>query len=455
MNLKKLCGLAFILLLMPITGCDNHVYSDEENFSDWIKGRDYALKFDATKDKYTANVISDSYTNDVLDYKDTCVEAKDGEKYYSNIENYALDEDTNKLELDIKSLIVIKEEDDKGTIRNKFYRELFENEENSKDGYYVAPYYADYFSEYAPNNDNFEDYLISGNTIDEFNTNFNSYYLEENKITIDSITFNRNKDKSISLLVKGNRDFVSEFIEDEDYTNTNITYDFEVKVKNGKIIEIINGSKEKEIYKDENKNVTYDSKTTITFDYNFDDKYYNQLSIETDTTINTYYGSVSFNILGYDFRYLDDETTLFGEEYTSEQAIEFLLSKYTFFIGKGEEKFDASYFSLYLDKDFTQPFTKVDEMSDSMTLYVKFNIPSDKAIVAYVFVNEKSEEKHPVLKIMYLEDVGNTYDASKSFEGYKILSIDGVEVSEGEETNFKITENKVYIIVCDSNGVMM
>ena len=33
-------------------------------------------------------------------------------------------------------------------------------------------------------------------------------------------------------------------------------------------------------------------------------------------------------------------------------------------------------------------------MLNSMTLYVKFNIPSDKAIVTYVFVNEKSEEKH-------------------------------------------------------------
>ena len=83
------------------------------------------------------------------------------------------------------------------------------------------------------------------------------------------------------MLVKGNRDFVSEFIEDEDYTNTKIIYDSEVNVKNGKIIEIINESKEKEFYKDANKNVTYDSKITITFDYNFDDKYYNQLSIET------------------------------------------------------------------------------------------------------------------------------------------------------------------------------
>ena len=225
-------------------------------------------------------------------------------------------------------------------------------------------------------------------------------------------------------------------------------------MKNGKIIEIINESKEKEFYKDENKNVTYDSKITITFDYNFDDKYYNQLSIETIHTTNMYYCAVSFNILGYDFRYQDDETTLFGKEYTSEQAIEFLLSKYTFFIGKGEEKFDASYFS-YLDKDFTKPFTKIDKMLNSMTLYVKFNIPSDKAIVTYVLVNEKSEEKHQTLKIMYLEDVGNTYDTSKSFEGYKILSIDGKKVIEGEDTNFKITENKVYVIICDYNGVMM
>lgn len=165
-------------------------------------------------------------------------------------------------------------------------------------------------------------------------------------------------------------------------------------MKNGKIIEIIIESKEKEFYKDANKNVSYDSKITITFDYNFDDKYYNQLSIETIHTTNMYYGSVSFNILGYDFRYQDDETTLFGKEYTSEQAIEFLLSEYTFFIGKGEEKFDAYYFSLYLDKDFTKPFTKIDKILNSMTLYVKFNIPSDKAIVTYVFVNEKSEEKH-------------------------------------------------------------
>ena len=94
-------------------------------------------------------------------------------------------------------------------------------------------------------------------------------------------------------------------------------------------------------------------------------------------------------------------------------------------------------------------------MLNSMTLYVKFNIPSDKAIVVYVFVNEKSEEKHPVLKIIYLEDVGNTYDTSKSFEGYKILSIDGIEVSEDEDTNFKIIENKVYIIICDYNVIMM
>lgn len=72
-----------------------------------------------------------------------------------------------------------------------------------------------------------------------------------------------------------------------------------------------------------------------------------------------------------------------------------------------------------------------------------------------MFVNEKSEEKHQTLKIMYLEDVGNTYDTSKSFEEYKILSIDGKKVIEGEDTNFKITENKVYIIICDSNGVMM
>ena len=56
---------------------------------------------------------------------------------------------------------------------------------------------------------------------------------------------------------------------------------------------------------------------------------------------------------------------------------------------------------------------------------------------------------------MYLEDVGNTYDTSKSFEGYKILSIDGIKVSEDGDTNFKIIENKVYIIICDSNSVMM
>lgn len=455
MNIKKLSGLVFILLLMPITGCNNHVESEEKNFSDWIKGRDYALSFDAKKDKYTTNTFENYFINDILDYKNAYVEAKDGEKYYSNYESYTLNEDNNKLETDVKNLVVIRKENDNGTIRNKHYIELYEENKTTKEGYYVAPYYAENFNEYAPDIENLSDYLANGNSLDEFKNNLINYQLAENKIFIDSVIFKHNKDNSVSLLISGNKEFVSEFNKDEDYSKTKILYEFEVVVRQGKITKLHESNIENEYYNDETKNITYRFNKSSNFEYYFNDEYYDNITIETDTTINMYYGTVNFNILDYDFRYSDDETSLFGEEYTSEQAIEFLLSKYTFFIGKGEEKFDASYFSLYLDKKFSQPFTKIDKMPDSITLYVKFNIPSDKAIVAYVFVNENSEEKHPTLKIMYLEDVGNTYDTSKSFEGYRILSIDGKEVMEGEDTNFKIIENKVYIIICDSNGVMM
>lgn len=455
MNIKKLSGLVFILLLMPITGCNNHVESEEKNFSDWIKGRDYALSFDAKKDKYTTNTFENYFINDILDYKNAYVEAKDGEKYYSNYESYTLNEDNNKLETDVKNLVVIRKENDNGTIRNKHYIELYEENKTTKEGYYVAPYYAENFNEYAPDIENLSDYLAKGNSLDEFKNNLINYQLAENKIFIDSVIFKHNKDNSVSLLISGNKEFVSEFNKDEDYSKTKILYEFEVVVRQGKITKLHESNIENEYYNDETKNITYRFNKSSNFEYYFNDEYYDNITIETDTTINMYYGTVNFNILDYDFRYSDDETSLFGEEYTSEQAIEFLLSKYTFFIGKGEEKFDASYFSLYLDKKFSQPFTKIDKMPDSITLYVKFNIPSDKAIVAYVFVNENSEEKHPTLKIMYLEDVGNTYDTSKSFEGYRILSIDGKEVMEGEDTNFKIIKNKVYIIICDSNGVMM
>lgn len=83
------------------------------------------------------------------------------------------------------------------------------------------------------------------------------------------------------------------------------------------------------------------------------------------------------------------------------------------------------------------------------------NIPEDKAVVFYTFIDLTKENSSVVLKIMYLWDRNTEFDPKRFWSENRILSIDGKEVQNEDDLTFTLSENRVYIILCDSNGTYM
>lgn len=455
MKLKKTTLLPIIILLTTLASCNDKTshnsipktYTEEENLSDWLKGRDYALTFDGT---YTANLVNEEYFNDVLEEKRVAVEANDNPRYYSVMEEYSINEDTKELELIAKQTAAIKEVNDNGKVRNKYYLEAIEGENVFKQGRYVAPYYAQYFNNTNPTPEGYGDYFVNGNTLEELKNNFDLEYFSKGHTKTESIKLVRNEDTSVSLLVEAKGTYVfsgeESITSDEDYLKTEIAFNVEIAVSEGKITKINKVATHNNVYKDTSKNEKYLDKELYEVSYDFDKVFYDSISVETETTTNDYYGRVYFDICGIELDY--DDRVLVDDEYTVDYAQEFLLGKYSTFIGR----FAKSSFALYLDKDFTKPFHGVDKLPDNIKLYVNFDIPEDKAIVIYSYVDSGKEKTDPSIKIVYLEEINTTFDPKSRFSDYKIVSIDGKEVDSNNDLSFEITESRIYMVVITANS---
>lgn len=411
-------------------------YTQEELFDLWIEGRNYYSSCTGNYDVMQTNMEYDGanlYSRDV-----TGTGRKENEFYVTN-EGYIYPDGNEELVslelLALKNLVV------EGKNRSKLVREAIRGKQTRKEGYYVSPTYYD-----DSEIDTFKDRLKwfgidKGDTYQDFVNELTSYYEEEGDI-VDNIEFVLENDY-IDLDILSHGEYKSRFVEDETYINTTYEAKSTYRVSEGKLTDLVSETKTKDNYTDK----VYESRTdnTISIDYAFNQEFFDSISFETEETPNHYYGPVYFKVEGQNLRYSDDAYVY--ERYEPNDAKTYLASLKYQFIVASDTSIYKDCFDIYLDADYKTPFEgKEVESDDPITLYAKFNLPSDTAFVITVFRNEEKSW----IYLAYPKKVGDVYDIDYGFKDKKLASIDGVRYNEGDSKKFTCSENKAYVVIFDT-----
>ena len=129
-------------------------------------------------------------------------------------------------------------------------------------------------------------------------------------------------------------------------------YDIEILplyiVKDGRITSSRLNYHQEHFYEDATKNYANTYQYQTGYFYEFDQSTYDSFNIETDQTINEYYGHVRFVVEGQNFLY-SDSSCLVGEEYTLENSKEYLAGLSDFMIHPSELEHPEEYLALYLE----------------------------------------------------------------------------------------------------------
>lgn len=133
----------------------------------------------------------------------------------------------------------------------------------------------------------------------------------------------------------------------------------------------------------------------------------------------------------------------YNEIFTANDGIEYL-SNHENFIIKEKQEDVSSYISLYLDKEMTKPFTSM-TLLDELTLYIKFNMPSDKSLVICAIDNNTYFD----IANIYLLNVGDNFNPKNRYPYTQILSIDGKEVDNNSSLDFVVNDNTIHTVIFD------
>lgn len=412
----------------------------EELFKTWLKGVNYFKNYDGditismfNQNEYEHNgqyIISNeySYSND---------------KYYVINESYIPDGNGSS-KFNSSYVETLKKVMDDGKEKTKLYKEIKQGDLIRKEGSYVSPNYEstiEKFDKSVVTEYSFFD--INSSDYDTFCTKLKNNVLEVYGNKIDYIDFKVNTDNSISFSFAVRYDYVEQDLLDKDYQKTIGTDTYTFIVLDEKLITSNYESEKKYVY-DGEKTYRYYETQNMRFKYSFNTSKYDSISIETENTENRYYGSVLFNVEGYLLRYTDEAYV--DEKYTSSMASEFLINLSDFIIS-GNKTVKEEYFTFYLDEDYTIPFEEELITNDeNKTLYVKFEMPSDLAMVVCVFKNKTRQW----IYLAYLRDINSTFKAGSIYSEYKIYSIDGKMWDDNDSTNIECVENRAYVIVFDT-----
>lgn len=172
--------------------------------------------------------------------------------------------------------------------------------------------------------------------------------------------------------------------------------------------------------------------------YSFDETYYNNISIETETTINNYNSRITFYIK--DYQISSKDSPCYGESYLPSQASSFLDEEVNLVIYDGEK---PNCYELYLDKELTQPFSSSMQLLDeNYSLYIKLIVPQDKSIVLSI----EEYTSNQFVYYVYVVDVGEEFDFDRLV--FKtVTSIDGNTNVDGL-TSLLCEESKIYVVKC-------
>lgn len=419
-----------------IESSSSKTYTQEELFDLWIEGRDY---YSSCNGNYEVMQSSTEYDGANLSSRDLTVNGRKENEFYITNERFIYPDGNEELVtmelLALKNLVV------EGKNRSKLVRESTRGGQTRKEGYYVSPSYYD-----NSDIDTFKDRLKwfgidKGNTYEELTNELTSFYEEEGD-QIDKIEFEFQVD-SVDLNILSRGEYKSRFIEDETYVNTTYEAKSIYRVSEGKLTDLVSEIKTKENYTDK----VYESRTdnTISIDYAFNQEFFDSISFETEETPNHYYGQVYFKVEGQNLRYSDDAYVY--ERYEPSDAKTYLASLQYQFIVASDTSIYKDCFDIYLDADYETPFEgKEVESDDPITLYAKFNLPSDTAFVVIVYKNSERSW----IYLAYPQEVGNTYDIARAYGDEDIASIDGVPYNEGDPKTFVCSENKAYVVVLNT-----
>lgn len=445
--MKKIQLFLATILIFSIFSCNNNVsssttsnevtssenYTQEELFDEWKKAKEYTINYN---DEYTSSFNVETYKDNVLmDKNDTYQTYNDGMTLIEK-SSYILDND--KLELYRYSKEATKIVDDNGKQRIKYYNEQGDSKNKETKGEYITLSKAKKMNYYNPNSF-LEGLNIEGENYNEFITILKTSFIEIDEKNI-SVSFDKNNEMvNLNIMIK--HEYVDDSINDQGYLKSNEEGKMVISSKDNKIIETKYDYKIKINYENEKNNYEVNQINHGNINYNFDEEKYNKISVETETTIYNDQENIRYYV--GDFAFVYPQKFEYNEIFTANDGIEYL-SNHENFIIKEKQEDVSSYISLYLDKEMTKPFTSM-TLLDELTLYIKFNMPSDKSLVICAIDNDTYFD----IANIYLLNVGDNFNPKNRYPYTQILSIDGKEVDNNSSLDFVVNDNTIHTIIFD------
>lgn len=445
--MKKIQLFLALVLIFSIFSCDNNVsssttskevtssenFTQEELFDEWKKAKEYTINYN---NEYTSSFNVEIYKDNVLmDKNDTYQTYKDGMTLIEK-SSYILDND--KLELYRYSKEATKIVDDNGKQRIKYYNEQGDSKNKETKGEYITLSKAKKMNYYNPNSF-LEGLNIEGENYNEFITILKTSFIEIDEKNI-SVSFDKNNEMiNLNIIIK--HEYVDDSIDDQGYLKSNEEGTMVISSKDNKIVETKYDYNIKINYENEENNYKVNHISHGNINYNFDKEKYNKISVETETTL--YNDKEEIRYYVGDFAFVYPQKFEYNEIFTANDGIEYL-SNHENFIIKEKQEDVSNYISLYLDKEMTKPFTSM-TLLDELTLYIKFNMPSDKSLVICAIDNDTYFD----IANIYLLNVGDSFNPKKCYPYTQILSIDGKEVDNNSSLDFVVNDNTIHTVIFD------
>lgn len=415
--------------------------TEEEIFAEWNKGAQ--AFFDEENTIYSAKKEYAEKEEGSLYYKELTAFGKKDEERFRITEEYSLNDD-DVLEKSSVETFAFKKVIDNGNLYYKAFTSV-ENEEGiEKEGAYISPDAVETWDSF-PTLDEFAGDFFFGEAED-----YSSFLTNTQEMLVDyfdeegTISFRQKEDGSylFSIAIDWWETPTSEY---DDWDREDHDDVYEVTVKEGETV-CLSKKEISEIIKDGVVVEKTESETTYVLEFGeFSEETFNVISIETDTTENYYHNMVNFTVEGAFLNRFDN--AFIYEEYTKEDAESFLKGSRSFFGGTPiDSSRYASCLSFYLDADYKTPFEKMDvEEEGVIELYVKFNMPSDLAVVVTMFEEGGGYDYHA----SFVLEVGDEFNGETTLTDYRLVSIDGKEWKEGDSKKVPLTESKAYVLVYD------
>lgn len=440
--------------------------TDEELFAIWKQGRDFAL---ARDDNYSVTFAYDGYAGETLVDKVSAKISRGGNRFFEKRRIEELDLESGSFKFAGEGVLCFKQmTNEHGRMVYKQYEEETDADGNvNKGGAFIAPrQFEAYVEDCLPSSvfDSEGVYVdVKGDTYADFQTSLLAKWNSENGIeAFKTFEIVENEDDSATLSLTFDAESVSEWKKSNDADYLKTIERFEIKVTSAATGITSFYRSYEEIDKFTNKDDEKEKEVGVYgLEYAFDEKTYNSISTETETTRNLYYGWTTFYLEGCPIAY---DMCLVDDPYTLDSAKAKLIGNANFLVTPSEywDK-EGELFDLYLDEEFTKPYQD-GAMPEELNLYVKFNTDKGAFVEAWfkckesitdVDTGEKSARFYEKIKIVYFVEQGDTFTTDDIFTSYDVLEVDGTAVADSSRPSLICDEKRIYKILFDAGDTMI